>query len=155
MEFHTTFSFVVIALVGCVFTLPPNPGQKKAAINVEPTTISSKDKSARIIQYSNEFNPNDNSYVFQYETDNGIKVQGFAKDNQVSMQGSYFLTLPDGSQVPVQYIADEGGFRVESAAIPTPNPQIAKIAAYLKTLPPLKEPEETSERAAASKGIDV
>ncbi|XP_065205369.1 cuticle protein AM1199-like [Planococcus citri] len=122
----------------------------KAAVNVESVSVSSRDAGAQIIQYSNQFNPEDNSFVFQYETDNGIKAQGFAKDNEVSVQGSYFLVMPDGSQVPVHYIADsENGFQVDSPAIPTPHPVIAKVAEYLRTLPPQKEDVEEKQNASA------
>lgn len=39
-----------------------------------------------------------------------------------SVQGSYKYTAPDGTPISVTYVADENGFHVEGAHLPTPPP---------------------------------
>ncbi|XP_044743669.1 endocuticle structural glycoprotein SgAbd-2-like [Chrysoperla carnea] len=92
-----------------------------------------------ILKYSNDFNPADGSYSYNYETGNGIQAQeqGYLKNRgnpqteaQV-MQGSYSYTGPDGVLYTITYIADENGFRAEGAHIPTPPPIPEAIARSL------------------------
>lgn len=82
----------------------------------------------------------------RYETENGIASQatgtlknpGTEQEAQV-IQGSYSWTAPDGTPVTINFIADEGGYRAEGAAIPTPPPvpaAIARALEYIRSLPP-------------------
>uniref|UniRef100_A0A182QKG5 Uncharacterized protein n=1 Tax=Anopheles farauti TaxID=69004 RepID=A0A182QKG5_9DIPT len=81
--------------------------------------------SAVILNQVYEPNP-DGSYIYSYETSNGIRAEqrGFLKnpgtpgEAQV-MQGSYSYTGPDGVVYTINYIADENGYRAEGAHIPS------------------------------------
>ncbi|XP_046665436.1 endocuticle structural glycoprotein SgAbd-2-like [Homalodisca vitripennis] len=98
-----------------------------------------------VAQYQDGPNP-DGTYQYSYQTANGIAAQerGYLKnagqpdlEAQVA-EGSYQFTSDDGVPVSITYIADEGGFRAEGSAIPTPPPipvEIARALEYLKTIP--------------------
>ncbi|XP_058061285.1 cuticle protein CP14.6-like [Anopheles bellator] len=81
--------------------------------------------SAVILNQVYEPNP-DGSYIYSYETSNGIRAEqrGYLKnpgtpgEAQV-MQGSYSYTGPDGVVYTINYIADENGYRAEGAHIPS------------------------------------
>ncbi|XP_018334183.1 endocuticle structural glycoprotein SgAbd-2-like [Agrilus planipennis] len=102
-----------------------------------------------ILRYSYEPNP-DGSYVFGYETGNGIQFdeQGYVKnvgnpqtEAQVK-QGSFSYTGPDGVRYSVNYVADEDGFRAEGAHLPTPPPipeAIQRSLAYNAAHPELTQ----------------
>ncbi|KAG5876280.1 hypothetical protein JTB14_008758 [Gonioctena quinquepunctata] len=68
-----------------------------------------------IISYEN-VNNGDGSYKWSYETGNGIKAQeeGELKpggeEGIQSAVGSYSYTAPDGTEIKVEYTADENGF---------------------------------------------
>jgi hypothetical protein len=69
------------------------------------------------------------SYVFSYETENGIvaQEQGSIKnlgqqDEAAVVQGAFSYTSPEGYPIKLNYIADENGFRAEGAHLPTPPP---------------------------------
>ncbi|KAG4077087.1 hypothetical protein HA402_016074 [Bradysia odoriphaga] len=105
-----------------------------ANAQIRPIGVSSRDRDAVILKQVYEPNP-DGSYVYSYETSNGIRAdqQGYLKNpgSQVEaqvMQGSYSYTGPDGIVYTITYIADENGFRAEGAHIPTPPPVIARQA---------------------------
>uniref|UniRef100_A0A1L8E434 Putative cuticular protein 47ea n=1 Tax=Nyssomyia neivai TaxID=330878 RepID=A0A1L8E434_9DIPT len=92
--------------------------------------VPSRDANAVILKHIYEPNP-DGSYVYSYETSNGIRAdqQGFLKNpgTQIEaqvMQGSYSYTGPDGVVYTVKYIADENGFRAEGAHLPVPPPPL-------------------------------
>lgn len=58
------------------------------------------------------------------------------------MQGSYSYTAPDGTPISASWYADETGFHVEGAHLPTSPPipaAIAKSLEYIRSLPPAKE----------------
>ncbi|XP_045513446.1 endocuticle structural glycoprotein ABD-4-like [Pieris brassicae] len=91
----------------------------------------------------------DGSYVYSYETENGIKAdeQGTLKkasgpdsNDVIVAQGAFSYTAPDGTVINLNYVADdENGFRPEGAHLPTPPPippAIQKALDYLATLPP-------------------
>ncbi|XP_054262115.1 endocuticle structural glycoprotein SgAbd-2-like [Macrosteles quadrilineatus] len=98
-----------------------------------------------VAQYQDGPNP-DGSYQYSYQTANGISAQerGYLKnagqpqlEAQVA-EGSYQYTADDGTPISISYIADEGGFRAEGSAIPTPPPippEIQRALEYLRTLP--------------------
>uniref|UniRef100_A0A182UKD5 Uncharacterized protein n=1 Tax=Anopheles melas TaxID=34690 RepID=A0A182UKD5_9DIPT len=90
-----------------------------------PGVYGGPEASAVILNQVYEPNP-DGSYVYSYETSNGIRAdqRGFLKnpgtpgEAQV-MQGSYSYTGPDGVVYTINYIADENGYRAEGAHIPS------------------------------------
>ncbi|CAG9127088.1 hypothetical protein JYU34_016413 [Plutella xylostella] len=91
----------------------------------------------------------DGSYRYSFEAENGIKAEetgtlkkasGPDASDVIIAQGAYSYTAPDGTQISLNYIADdEGGFKPEGAHLPTPPPippAIQKALDYLATLPP-------------------
>ncbi|CAK1553607.1 unnamed protein product [Leptosia nina] len=91
----------------------------------------------------------DGSYVYSYETENGIKADetgtlkkasGPDSNDVIVAQGAFSYTAPDGTVINLNYVADdENGFRPEGAHLPTPPPippAIQKALDYLATLPP-------------------
>ncbi|GAB0093171.1 endocuticle structural glycoprotein SgAbd-2 [Sergentomyia squamirostris] len=90
----------------------------------------SRDGNAVILKHIYEPNP-DGSYVYSYETSNGIRAdqQGYLKNPGTTieaqvMQGSYSYTGPDGVVYTIRYIADENGYRAEGAHLPVPPPPL-------------------------------
>lgn len=90
-----------------------------------PAVYANPEANAVILNQVYEPNP-DGSYIYSYETSNGIRAEqrGFLKnpgtpgEAQV-MQGSYSYTGPDGVVYTISYIADENGYRAEGAHIPS------------------------------------
>ncbi|XP_026486353.1 endocuticle structural glycoprotein ABD-4-like [Vanessa tameamea] len=91
----------------------------------------------------------DGSYVYSYETENGIKADetgslkkatGPDSSDVIIAQGSFSYTAPDGTVINLSYVADdENGFRPEGAHLPTPPPippAIQKALDYIASLPP-------------------
>ncbi|XP_055707881.1 endocuticle structural glycoprotein SgAbd-2-like [Phlebotomus papatasi] len=98
--------------------------------------VPSRDANAVILKHIYEPNP-DGSYVYSYETSNGIRAdqQGYLKNpgTQIEaqvMQGSYSYTGPDGVVYTVKYIADENGFRAEGAHLPVPPPALRNVPRF-------------------------
>lgn len=90
--------------------------------------LRTRDGDALILKQIYEPNP-DGSYVYSYETSNGIAADqtGYLKNRGTNLeaqvvQGSYSYTGPDGILYTVNYIADENGYRASGAHIPTPPP---------------------------------
>ncbi|KAL7039911.1 hypothetical protein ACKWTF_000171 [Chironomus riparius] len=90
----------------------------------------------------------DGSYVYNYETGNGIKAeeQGTLKraagpdaQDVIVARGSYSYTSPEGELISVQYVADdEGGFQPVGDHLPTPPPipaAIQKALDYILSIP--------------------
>lgn len=89
---------------------------------------TTRDRDAIILKQNYDLNP-DGSYVYGYETSNGIRADqaGYLKNPGTNieaqvMQGSYSYTGPDGILYTITYIADENGYRAEGAHIPTAAP---------------------------------
>lgn len=89
----------------------------------------SADKHAPIIS-SDDHRGKDGSYVYKYETGNGISAheQGYVKnagskehETQVA-EGYYSYIGKDGKKIEVHYSADENGFRAHGDHLPTPPP---------------------------------
>ncbi|XP_049865995.1 endocuticle structural glycoprotein ABD-4-like [Pectinophora gossypiella] len=93
----------------------------------------------------------DGSYRYSYETENGIKAEetgtlkktsGPDASDVIVAQGGFSYTAPDGTQINLNYIADdENGFKPEGAHLPTPPPippAIQKALDFLATLPPAR-----------------
>ena len=80
-----------------------------------------------ILRQSQDTSP-DGSYNYQFETENGISVaeqgqrgpQNAEGDAGTIAQGSYQYTAPDGTQISLQYTADENGFQPQGAHLPVP-----------------------------------
>ncbi|XP_042241703.1 cuticle protein AM1199-like [Homarus americanus] len=67
----------------------------------------------------------DGNFRYEFETENGIHVNAVGtpgSEGQSNIQGFYRFPLDDGSIGEVIYVADEFGYRPESALIPTPPP---------------------------------
>ncbi|KAF2360214.1 Insect cuticle protein [Trinorchestia longiramus] len=70
--------------------------------------------------------PIDGVYDFAFETADGVSrnEQGAptGPNGAVVQQGAWSFTFPDGTPGQFNFIADEGGYRVESPLLPTPPP---------------------------------
>ncbi|XP_052870123.1 endocuticle structural glycoprotein SgAbd-2-like [Anopheles cruzii] len=119
MKFIAVFAALIVVTSAQIRPLPlplRNPGVYGGG---------GPEASAVILNQVYEPNP-DGSYIYSYETSNGIRAEqrGFLKnpgtpgEAQV-MQGSYSYTGPDGVVYTISYIADENGYRAEGAHIPS------------------------------------
>ncbi|XP_039759611.1 hornerin-like [Pararge aegeria] len=119
-------------------------GQETQAINEAQAykperSQAAADRNAEILKYVNE--NNGESYLYSYETSNGISVEesGVAT-NGVKAQGGFSYTGDDGQSYSLTYTADENGFQPQGEHLPTPHPIPEEI---------LKSIEENSRAAAA------
>ncbi|XP_076675614.1 cuticular protein 21 [Andrena cerasifolii] len=93
-----------------------------------------------IVAYTADGPNPDGSYVFSYETGNGIKAEEHGqlkKLNETSaviaVQGSYSYSVAEGSSpVALSYVADENGFQPKGEHLPTPHPIPAGILRALE-----------------------
>ncbi|XP_050720574.1 cuticle protein AM1239-like [Eriocheir sinensis] len=72
----------------------------------------------------------DGNFNYRFETTNGIAEQRTGvpgSAGQSNMQGAYSFTLPDGSRLELTFVADEGGYRPESSALPVAPPVPAHV----------------------------
>ncbi|XP_017010543.2 pupal cuticle protein 20 [Drosophila takahashii] len=84
----------------------------------------------------------DGSYMYEYETGNGIKAEemGYLKNAGVkgaeaqTAEGSFSYTSPEGQEISVTYIADENGFQPQGDHLPTPPPIPIEIQEALDKL---------------------
>ncbi|XP_071442419.1 endocuticle structural glycoprotein SgAbd-4-like [Hetaerina americana] len=109
-----------------------------------------------IVSQNSDVGP-DGSYVFSYETANGIRAEAngevrrnpnppLTKDaegseNIVVSRGSFSYTAPDGTPITLTYVADENGFQPQGDHLPVAPPipaAIQRALDYLATLPPQK-----------------
>ncbi|XP_072940191.1 endocuticle structural glycoprotein ABD-4-like isoform X1 [Epargyreus clarus] len=124
--------FILLSVVALAVAAPQGPGDKVIAI----------------IKQDFDQQP-DGSYVYSYETENGIKADetgtlkkasGPDSNDVIVAQGGFSYTAPDGTVINLQYVADdENGFKPEGEHLPTPPPippAIQKALDYLATLPP-------------------
>ncbi|XP_027218486.2 cuticle protein AMP1A [Penaeus vannamei] len=77
----------------------------------------------------------DGTFSYALEADNGINtaVEGaVGSAGQINQQGSYTLTLEDGTQAVVSFIANENGFQPSSNILPTPHPLPAHVFELLE-----------------------
>lgn len=98
-----------------------------------------------IVAYTADGPNPDGSYVFNYETGNGIKVEEHGQLKQLNdtnsvvvVQGSYSYSDADGVPVALSYIADENGFQPKGEHLPTPHPipsGILKALEYIAAHP--------------------
>lgn len=104
-----------------------------------------------IVAYSADGPNADGSYVFTYETGNGIKVEEHGQLKQVNdtnsvvvVQGSFTYPNAEGSPVALTYVADENGFQPQGEHLPTPHPIPAAILKALEYI--AAHPEQDSAR---------
>ncbi|BES99568.1 Insect cuticle protein [Nesidiocoris tenuis] len=100
----------------------------------------------------------DGNFNYDFQAENGIVEQAVGSikvldpETQAQvMQGRYAYTAPDGTPIEASWYADETGFHIEGAHLPTPPPipdAIARSLEYLRSLPPAKEDqyEQTSNK---------
>ncbi|XP_047478738.1 cuticle protein AMP1A-like [Penaeus chinensis] len=77
----------------------------------------------------------DGSFSYALEADNGINtaVEGaVGSAGQINQAGSYTLTLEDGTQAVVNFVANENGFQPQSDILPTPHPLPAHVFELLE-----------------------
>ncbi|KAK4880460.1 hypothetical protein RN001_008606 [Aquatica leii] len=105
----------------------------------------------------------DGSFNFTYETGNGIHVQegGYLKKGEARLNdgsqsadgndgdiqvivGAFAYKSPDGTDIQLQYTADENGFHPVGAHLPTPPPIPPEIQRAL-TLLPQSDPHEAQQ----------
>ncbi|XP_045583644.2 pupal cuticle protein 20-like [Procambarus clarkii] len=76
------------------------------------------------------------NYNFNFETGDGISrhEQGAPQGptGAVASQGGWSFTFPDGTPANFKFVADEGGYRVESPLLPTPPPLPAHAIAQIE-----------------------
>ncbi|XP_017785765.1 PREDICTED: endocuticle structural glycoprotein SgAbd-8-like [Nicrophorus vespilloides] len=109
-----------------------------------------------IIRYENEGVNPDGSYKWLYETGNGINAQeegqvknlGNPETEAMQAQGSYSYQAPDGTNIAIQYIANEEGFQPQGDHLPTPPPIPAAIMRALEWN--AAHPEEEQAGAASN-----
>ncbi|XP_049866007.1 larval cuticle protein 1-like isoform X1 [Pectinophora gossypiella] len=99
-----------------------------ALVAVACAAPPASDVEAKIVRSEFEQQP-EGSYVYSFETDNGINRQenGEVKEaldeenkphNVVVVRGSYSYTDPEGNPQTITYVADETGFHAEGDSIP-------------------------------------
>ncbi|XP_063598364.1 cuticle protein AMP1A-like [Penaeus indicus] len=77
----------------------------------------------------------DGTFSYALEADNGINtaVEGaVGSAGQINQAGSYTLTLEDGTQAVVTFVANENGFQPQSNILPTPHPLPAHVYELLE-----------------------
>ncbi|XP_043784717.1 larval cuticle protein LCP-17-like [Apis laboriosa] len=122
-----------------------------AVIAVSASAAPVDNTPVPIIAYSADGPNVDGSYVFTYETGNGIKVEEHGQLKQVNdtnsvvvVQGSFSYPNAEGSPVALTYVADENGFQPQGEHLPTPHPIPAAILKALEYI--AAHPEQDSAR---------
>lgn len=103
------------------------------AIIAVAAAAPSTDAEAQVVR--NEADVKHDSFVYSYETSNGIVAQEtgqlkeFGKDQAgVVTKGSYAYKTPEGVEIKVNYVADENGFQPTGDVLPVAPPVPAAIA---------------------------
>ncbi|XP_017892832.1 larval cuticle protein LCP-17-like [Ceratina calcarata] len=104
-----------------------------------------------ILAYTADGPNPDGSYVYSYETGDGIKAEQHGQVKQLNatnsvvvVEGSYSYSDADGAPVGLSYIADENGFQPKGDHLPTPHPipeGILKALEYIAA-----HPEQDNQR---------
>ncbi|XP_062549834.1 cuticle protein AMP3-like [Armigeres subalbatus] len=79
------------------------------------------DRSAVVLQNDYNLNP-DGSYVYKYETSNGISASQSGSENGLYANGYFSYLDPDQNRVEVTYLADEYGFQPQGSHLPVEPP---------------------------------
>ncbi|CAH2042034.1 unnamed protein product, partial [Iphiclides podalirius] len=79
------------------------------------------ERNARILAYDSDVK--ENSYKFNYETENGIKAEEQGQEVEgIEAQGGFQYTGDDGQVYSVRYSAGQAGFLPQGAHLPTAPP---------------------------------
>ncbi|KAA0201509.1 Cuticle Protein CPR RR Uncl [Hyalella azteca] len=105
---------ILLSLVSAAMCAPQNYNRLSGPFEIIP--IISERSSG----------PLNGAYNFEFETGNGIRrnEQGSPSgpNGAVVSQGGWTFTFPDGTPAQFSFVADEGGYRVESPLLPQPHP---------------------------------
>jgi len=96
------------------------------------------DKDARVLKNDLRINPEDGSYQYAYETDNGIRAQEQGVGG-VSATGEAEYQV-DGQTYRLTYVADENGFQPQGDHIHPVPELIARALEYLRSQAPRDGP---------------
>jgi len=75
------------------------------------------------------------------------------RDAAGNVRGSYAYINPEGKEIRVNYVADQGGFRVESNALPV-GPSAGPVAQLALPQPVQDTPEVVEARAAHARAVE-
>ncbi|XP_017759810.1 PREDICTED: larval cuticle protein LCP-17-like [Eufriesea mexicana] len=121
-----------------------------AILVVSVSTAPVDNTPVPIVAYTADGPNPDGSYVFNYETGNGIKVEEHGQLKQLNdtnsvvvVQGSYSYSDADGVPVALSYVADENGFQPKGEHLPTPHPIPASILKALEYIAAHPEQDNT------------
>ncbi|XP_068620437.1 cuticle protein 3-like [Battus philenor] len=79
------------------------------------------EKNARIIAFDSDIK--ENSYRYNYETENGIKAEEQGQEVEgIEAQGGFQYTGDDGQVYSISYSAGQAGFQPQGAHLPTAPP---------------------------------
>ncbi|XP_042856742.1 cuticle protein AMP1A-like [Penaeus japonicus] len=130
--------FVILSLLVAVAVAAPQYGDSRP----QTRAFDSSFEDVAILR-DDRVLEDDGRYNFDFETANGISVSEsgspVGEDGAINSAGSFSYTAPDGTDVHVEFVADENGFQPQSDLLPVapefPHPipqfvldQIAKAA---------------------------
>ncbi|CAK1584194.1 unnamed protein product [Parnassius mnemosyne] len=79
------------------------------------------ERNARIIAFNSDVK--ENSYRYNYETENGIKAEEQGQEVEgIEAQGGFQYTGDDGNVYSISYSAGQAGFQPQGAHLPTSPP---------------------------------
>ncbi|XP_065559309.1 cuticle protein CP14.6-like [Artemia franciscana] len=96
------------------------------AVVVHSAKIGKDETEASVVHEDFNLNPQDGSYKYAVETNDGIKIQesgrqiSIGKEFGASASRSYAYIAPDLTEVTLTYIADENGFQPKGDHLPVP-----------------------------------
>ncbi|XP_055610496.1 pupal cuticle protein-like [Uranotaenia lowii] len=106
---------------------------------------SSADQSAIVLVNDFDLQPQ-GSYVYKYETSNGISASQTGSEQGLYANGYYSYLDEDGNRIEVTYLADEFGFQPQGAHLPREPPVPDHV---------LKSLEEIRAAATPDSGLDI
>ncbi|KAK9512453.1 hypothetical protein O3M35_000884 [Rhynocoris fuscipes] len=140
-------TLIVLALSAAVCLARPQTRQnQKLKYNppIEQSLDTQTVKPIAILSQSSQFNF-DGNFNYDFQAENGIQSQAVGTIKSLGpeevaqvMQGSYSYTAPDGTPITATWWADETGFHIEGAHLPTPPPipiEIERSLEFLRTIP--------------------
>jgi len=145
-------ALVVLALSAAVSAAPQQFLQSNAL-----TALSSGQSGVRVLNQRFDADQAGN-YQYQYEQDNGQKVEEAGRvqsgsepeTGTITKQGSYEFVSDDGNTYTVTYVADEGGFQPLAAHLPQAPAQIPEYAQLRQDYPQLFWAEQGGLAAISS-----
>ncbi|XP_069984870.1 cuticle protein CP14.6-like [Penaeus vannamei] len=152
-QYHTasaTMKFVILAALAAVAAAVPQ------GYGAPPPRY---DSSEEIAILRNDFViEDDGRYNFDAETANGIVVSEHGTPGDkgaINSAGSFSYTAPDGTDVHLQFVADENGFQPQGAHLPVapefphPIPQFVLDQIAFAAQEDARRPSEPSSRYGA------